>query len=249
MFIAIQYIRSIVFNIQMYIMIVIVGVGFLPWALINRRGGFAAVHFYSAWVRWTASWMVGLKTEIRGTPPKGQVIVASKHQSFLDVLLITAAVTHPKFIMKDSLRWVPIIGWYGAILDCVPVKRGRRGEAIKKMMSDIKDGKAQGGQLCIYPQGTRVAPGDKQPYKVGTAVIYMETGQPCVPVATNVGVFWPRMGVLRKPGVGVVDFLEPIEPGLSKDDFLNELETRIEARSNQLMAEAGYIMHESHQNS
>ena len=96
------------------------------------------------------------------------------------------------------------------------------------------------GQLIIYSQGTRVAPGAKLPYKVGTAVLYEKTGQTAVPVATNVGVFWPRTGIYRKPGVAVVEFMDPIEPGLSKEDFMEVLETRVEARSNALMREAGF---------
>ncbi len=240
---AIQWVRSFVFFVQMYVVLLIVGVGFLPWALIDRRGGYACVHFYCGWVRWTASWMVGLKTEVRGTPPQNEVIVAGKHQSFLDVLMISSVIPRPKFIMKDSLRWTPVLGWYGAILACVPVKRGRRAEAIRKMMEDLEKGNSVRGQLCIYPQGTRVAPGDYVPYKVGAAVLYRETGQSCVPVAANVGVFWPKYGIFRKPGLAVVDFLDPIEPGLNKDEFLETLENVIETRSNELMREAGFNVH------
>ena len=92
----------------------------------------------------------------------------------------------------------------------------------------------------IYPQGTRVAPGAKKPYKVGTAVLYEGLGFPCVPVATNAGVFWPRTGVMRKPGLAIVDFLDPIEPGVGRDDFLARLEDVIETRSNELMLEVGF---------
>ncbi len=246
---AIQWIRSLVFNSQMYIMMAIVGVGFLPWALIDRRGGYACVHFYIWWVRWTASWMVGLKTEIRGSAPTGEVLVAGKHQSFLDVMLIAGAVPHPKFIMKQELRFVPIVGWYGAILKCIPVKRGRRSEAIKKMMRDLEKGDHVKGQLCIYPQGTRVSPGEHLPYKVGTAVLYLETGMPCVPVATNVGVFWSKLGVYRKPGVAIVEFLDPIQPGLDKEEFLAVLEDKVETASDALLTEAGFIFDDTPKNS
>ncbi|MEY4304522.1 MAG: hypothetical protein RIT52_697, partial [Pseudomonadota bacterium] len=96
------------------------------------------------------------------------------------------------------------------------------------------------GQLIIYPQGTRVAPGVAKPYKVGTGLLYDQLGQPCVPVGTNVGVFWPKRGILRKPGVAVVEFLPRIEPGLPVPAFMAKLEQEVEASSNRLMAEAGF---------
>jgi 1-acyl-sn-glycerol-3-phosphate acyltransferase len=95
--------------------------------------------------------------------------------------------------------------------------------------------------LIIYPQGTRVAPGEKLPYKVGTAVLYTQLGQPCVPVGTNVGIFWQKRGIVRHPGLAVVDFLPSIAPGLSNDAFMAELERRVETSSNALMREAGFV--------
>ena len=88
--------------------------------------------------------------------------------------------------------------------------RGKRGAAIAKMKADVAAGAAEPGQLIIYPQGTRVAPGETLPYKVGTGLLYEQLGQPCYPVATNVGVFWPKRGILRKPGLAVVEFLPAI---------------------------------------
>jgi 1-acyl-sn-glycerol-3-phosphate acyltransferase len=107
------------------------------------------------------------------------------------------------------------------------------------MKADVARGTAEPGQLIIYPQGTRVAPGVTKPYKVGTGLLYDQLGQPCYPVATNVGVFWPKRGILRKPGLAVVEFLPPIAPGLKVQDFMARLETDVETHSNRLMAEAG----------
>ena len=134
----------------------------------------------------------------------------------------------------------PIIGMYAKRLGCIPVDRGKRGKAIAKMIADVDAGRIEPGQLIIYSQGTRVAPGAKMPYKVGTAVLYEQLGQACVPVATNVGVLWPKRGLLRKPGVAVVEFLPAIAPGTSKEAFMAELEQAVESRSDALMAEAGF---------
>jgi len=236
----IQWIRSLLFIIQMYVMMAIMAVVFLPWALVSPAGAHAACHSYSRWVFWTLRWMVGLKTEVRGTPPTGEVLVAAKHQSFLDIMMIYNAMPAGKFIMKRILMFSPILGQYALRIGCVPVHRGKRGAAITKMLADVKNGKQQGGQLIIFPQGTRVAPGAERPYKVGTFALYEQMQQPCVPVAANVGVFWPRHGVLRKPGLAVVEFLPPIEPGLDRETFLARLENDVETASNRLMEEAGF---------
>jgi 1-acyl-sn-glycerol-3-phosphate acyltransferase len=184
--------------------------------------------------------MVGIRTEWRGTPPDGEVIVAAKHQSFLDIMMIFTALPNAKFIMKREILWTPVIGLYAWRLDCVAVNRGKRGAAIEKMLADVEKGAAEAGQLIIYPQGTRVPPGEVRPYKVGTALIYEQTGQTCVPVATNVGLFWPKKGIMRKPGNAVVSFLPPIEPGLTTEDFLARLETEVETASDALMREGGF---------
>ena len=107
----IQWLRSLFFVGQMYAMMPILAVFCTPWAIVDRRGAFAGVHAYTRWVRWTAGWMVGLKTEIRGEAPQGEVLIASKHQSFLDIIMIVSVVPRPKFIMKKQLKWAPILGW------------------------------------------------------------------------------------------------------------------------------------------
>ncbi len=240
----IQWLRSLVFVAQMYLMMALMAVFFTPWAIVDRRGAFAGVHTYCRWVRWTASWMVGLRTEVRGRVPEGEVLVASKHQSFLDIIIIVSVLPRPKFIMKNQLKWAPILGWYALRIGCVPVDRGRRMQAIEQMMAGVRAGVQEPGQLIIYPQGTRVAPGMARPYKIGTAILYEQTGQPCVPAATNVGVFWPRTGIHRKPGLAVVEFLDPIAPGMASEPFMQELERRIETASDRLMAEAEFHAHD-----
>ena len=237
---AIQWVRSLIFNMLVYVGMLVVSIIFLIPAIISRRGAMAACHSFCWWVKWSAGWMIGLKCEVRGTPPTDEVLIAAKHQSFLDVIMIYDAVPAGKYIMKHILMYAPMLGQYGLRIGCIPVKRGKRGAAIKKMVADVAAGRAMPGQLIIYSQGTRIAPGVKAPYKVGTGVLYKELGQDCVPVACNVGVFWPKKGVYRKPGVAVVEFLPRIPAGLPQKDFMRVLETSVERRSNELMAEAGF---------
>jgi 1-acyl-sn-glycerol-3-phosphate acyltransferase len=236
----IQWLRSLLFVGQMYAMMLVFAIFFTPWAIFDQRGAFAGVHTYTRWVRWTAAWMVGLRTEVRGPVPRDEVLIAAKHQSFLDIIMIVSVVPRPKFIMKQSLKWAPILGWYALRIGCVPVDRGKRAEAIRQMVAGVKAGTQEPGQLIIYPQGTRVAPGVQKSYKIGTAILYEETGQPVVPAATNVGVFWPRTGIYRKPGLAVVEFLPRIDPGLGQRAFMERLEREVETASDRLMGEAGF---------
>lgn len=238
--ILIQWLRSLIYVVQIYTMMLVLGILFAPFAIVSKSGAKLACKVYCAWVLWTARWMVGIKTEVRGSVPTDEVVVASKHQSFLDILVLFGRMPWPKFIMKRELMWTPVIGLYAKRLGCVPVNRGRGGAAIAKMVQDVAREFAEPGQLVIYPQGTRVAPGDFKPYKIGAAVLYDQLKQPCIPVATNVGLFWPRKGILRKPGTAVVEFLDPIPAGLPKDEFMKILEERVESRSNALMKEAGF---------
>lgn len=233
-----QWIRSILFVTFATLFMPVVGLLYAPWAMFSKRGAYAGCKAYAGGTMWVAKWLIGLRCEVRGTPPSGEALVAAKHQSFLDILMIFYALPSAKFIMKREIHWMPVIGQYTKRMQMVAVDRGKRGKAIAKMLADVEAGKAEPGQLVIYSQGTRVAPGVNVPYKKGTAALYEQMGQICVPVATNAGVFWPRRGLYRRPGVAVVEFLEPIQPGLHRDDFMALLQQRVEARSNELLDEA-----------
>ena len=232
--------RSLVFIVQMYLAMAVIAVVFAPWALLSAAGARAACKTFCRWVIFTLRILCGLRCEVRGTPPTTEAVIAAKHQSFLDIILILNAVPAGKFIMKRELIYAPFLGQYALRIGCVPVNRGKRGAAIAQMKANVAKGAAEPGQLIIYPQGTRVAPGTSMPYKVGTGIIYEQLAQPCHPVATNVGVFWPKRGILRHPGLAVVEFLPPIAPGLPVPAFMATLETAVEAASNRLMAEAGF---------
>ena len=233
-------VRGALFLLVIYAAMPLVGLSYAPWALWSRDGAVAACHAWCRIVRWAARAIAGIETEVRGTPPTGEVLVAAKHQSFLDIILIYGAIPRGKFIMKRELVWAPVLGQFALRIGCVPVDRGRRGQAIRKMLAEVAAGRADPGQLIIYPQGTRLAPGVRAPYKSGTAALYSELGQPCVPVACNVGLFWPRKGIALRPGRAVVEFLPPIPPGLPSAEFLQRLEGEVEPASDRLMAEAGF---------
>ena len=236
-----QWPMSILFVVQMYLAMLVLAIVFTPFAIFSRNAAYRAMFSYCRWVRFTARWMVGLRSEIRGEVPTFEAVVAAKHQSFFDILMIFGALPRPKFIMKRELIYAPILGQYALKIGCIPVDRGKRGQAIAQMKADVAAGAADPGQIIIYPQGTRVAPGAYRPYKVGTGLLYEQLEQPCVPAATNVGLFWPKRSWLRKPGLAVVEFLPPIPPGMPIAGFMAALESAVETASNRLMAEAGFV--------
>lgn len=235
-----QWLLSLIFVVQMYLMMAVFGILYLPYAIVNKRGAVAATKAYAHYVRWSARIIVGLKSELRGEIPQGQVVIAAKHQSFFDIIILYSELPRPRFIMKKELVYTPFLGWYALRVGCVPVDRGKRGAAISKLKSDVAAGAAEPGQLVIYPQGTRVAPGAHLPYKVGVGLIYDQLDCPCIPAATNVGVFWPKRGILRKRGTTVVELLPAIPPGLSVPQVMHRIEAEVEAGSDRLMAEAGF---------
>ena len=237
---AFHWLRSLLFTTQMYLAMIVLALVFALPALVWRGASFFWMQSFCRWTRFTAAILIGLRTEVRGEVPTGACIVASKHQAFLDSITLLSVLDAARFIMKKELTWIPVVGWHAVRMGCIPVDRGKRGKAISKMMADVKSGQAKPGQLIIYPQGTRVPPGETLPYKMGTALLYSQLGQDCIPVATNVGVFWPRKGLAYKPGLAVIEFLPAIKPGLSNAAFMAELESRIESASNRLMAEAGF---------
>ena len=109
--------------------------------------------------------------------------------------------------MKKEILITPIIGFWAKKIGCIPIDRGKKGAAIKEMITAVHESnKTRPGQLIIFPQGTRVAPNVRAPYKIGSGVLYSELEQDCHPVATNVGVLWPRRSILRKRGTAAVSY-------------------------------------------
>lgn len=234
-------IRSLVFDFLMYSTMLVYGILFAPLALWSIDGTYWVMKAYSKTVIWYLKVVCGLRVEYRGEAPTGNVIVCSKHMAFLDILMLMVALPRAKYIMKRELVYAPVIGFYALRIGSAPVARGKKGNAMRKMVAEMETSqKENGGQTVIYPQGSRVLPGVKRPYKVGAGVLYERLGVDCVPVATNVGVFWGRRSPYRKPGLAVIEFLPTLPAGLPMKEFLGQLEDVVETNSDRLMAEAGF---------
>ena len=158
---AVQWLLSLIFIIQMYAVMIVVCAICTPPALFWRGASYAWMQMFCKWTLYSAEKIIGLRTEVRGEIPKGATLIASKHQSFLDIIVLFSVLDAPRFIMKKQLVAIPIMGWHALRIGCIPVDRGKRGQAINKMMADVTSGQEKPGQLIIYPQGTRVAPGGR----------------------------------------------------------------------------------------
>lgn len=235
------FIRSLIFDFLMYATMLVYGILCAPLALWSVNGAYWAMKTYCRIVFWYLKVVCNLKVEFRGPVPEGEVVVCAKHMSFLDVMMLMEHLPRAKFIMKRELVFAPVVGLYALRIGSAAVARGKKGSAVKKMVSDLDKGRKKDvGQTVIYPQGTRVLPGASKPYKVGAGVLYERFGLDCVPAATNTGVFWARRSPYRKPGVAIMEFMPTIKAGQEIKPFLAELEEVVEANSNRLMAEAGF---------
>jgi len=218
------------------------------YALMGAMGliGAPVVLWRASWTRaWNRAYIdaafalarliVGLRVEIRGPVPSDDILIAAKHQSLLDVLALYRALPEARFVMKRELLWAPIFGLYARRTGAIAIDRSAGSAAIRQMIAAFRDA---GGQVVIYPQGTRVPPGAAAPYRRGAVSLYAALGRPMALAATNGGHFWPRRGVLRHPGTAVIEFLDPLPPGLPEPEAARLIESRIEAASARLSAEA-----------
>ena len=227
-------IRSLIFSFAMYAVMLVMGIaGAIP-ALVSRDWAYWFMSRYCHVVFWLMRNFIGLKLDVRGEIPQGECIVAAKHQSFLDIIILMGTLPRPKFVMKKSVKWTPIVGFYAMQIGCAPVDRQKQG-AMGEMLENVAEERDDPGQIVIYPQGTRVAPGVVARYKRGAAALYQNFDLPCVPAATNAGVFWGRNSVLRRSGTVVMEFLPTIPVGLDPAEFLTRLEAEIEPASTRLL--------------
>jgi 1-acyl-sn-glycerol-3-phosphate acyltransferase len=232
--------RSIVFNALFYVNTVVWLFAALPTFFMPYR---AILEVAKAWGRVNLVLLraiAGIGYEIRGLDklPKGPLIVAAKHQSAWEVFALLPLFRSPTFIMKRELQWVPIFGWYTIKGRMVPVDRGAGAQALNRMAERARVELARDRQLIIFPEGTRRPVGAEPRYKYGVAHLYTAEGVPCVPIALNSGLFWPRRSLRMRPGTVLVEILDPIAPGLEQDEFFERLQQEIESATARLIAEA-----------
>ena len=178
----------------------------------------------------------GTRFEVRGPKPPDGVLIAVKHMSMWDTCAIYTLLDHPAIVLKRSLQFIPFYGWYLWRSGMIAIDRDGKASALRNMANAAKAELANGRSIVIFPEGTRKNPGAAPDYKPGVAGLYGQLGVPCVPVALNSGVFWTSF--LKYPGTLVLEFLEPIPPGLPRREFMPRLEAAIEGAAGRLVEEA-----------
>ena len=232
--------RSIIFNICFYILLAVLMISGLPTFVMGRR---AVQRWARLWARLSLVLLdriCRLKVEFRGLDnlPEGAVLLAPKHQSFLETFALMLVLDDFTFVYKRELVFTPLFGWYLWATGQVAIDRRKGGSALTQLVRAARGVFADRRQLLIFPEGTRRSIGAAPAYKAGVALVQANSKAICVPVALNSGVFWPRRRFRKYPGTIVIEFLEPIAPGLGKSMFMRVLEERIETATNHLVSEA-----------
>lgn len=232
------FLRSLIYNIAFYINLVIWILLGIPTFVMPRSGIITIAKNWGRTSIWLMRIICNTNVVYRGLeriPKGGPLLVAPKHQSAWETFALLQFFDEPLYILKRELLWLPFFGWYLAKAQMIGVDRSAGGRALIAMARRAREEVLRGRQLIIFPEGTRRPVGAPPDYKHGVSQIYVECGVACIPVALNAGLFWPRRSFLRYPGTIVVEFLDPIPPGLSRNEFTARVRSVIEEATDRLV--------------
>lgn len=234
------WLRSFLFNVGWYAGTTVIAIVGAPILLMPRRFVVAWSLFWIDFCLWWLRLTCRLTHRVRGLEnlPDGPVILACKHQSSWETLAFSRIFPRSATVLKRELVLIPVVGWAMARVGNIAVERGDAAKALRGLLKQAKQALAEGRNILIFPEGTRVAVGAEKPYQAGTAALYRQLGVPVVPVALNSGVFWGRRKFVKWPGVIDVEILPPIPPGLKRELFMETLRERIEGATDRLVAGA-----------
>lgn len=230
------FLRSTLFFFWFVLASVVIHILALPALVLPRAVTLWVADIWCAAVLWGLRIFAGLRIEIRGTIPPDGALVAAKHMSMLDTVVLFACLNQPRFVLKQELLRIPFWGWYVKNAGMIAIDREGRASALRKMALAVRAAITDDHAVVIFPEGTRKTPGAPTDYKPGVAGLYRQLSVACIPVALNSGLFW--QGFTKRRGTMIVEFLAPIPPGLKRRDFMAELETRIETATAALVAES-----------
>lgn len=233
------FIRSLLFNAGFYLSLLVHMALAIPSFFLPRQVLISLAKSWSHSMIWMLRVFCNIHVEFRGAEkiPKGPLLVAAKHQSAFETIALLPLFRQPLFILKRELTWIPLFGMFLLKAQMIPVNRGAGARTLSKMTELARERVRGDRQLIIFPEGTRRPVGAEPRYKFGVAQVYVDCGVRALPVALNSGLFWPRRTFMRYPGTIVVEFLDVIPPGLSRDEFLARASELIETATDRLVAE------------
>lgn len=244
------WLRSAAFAVAAIVWTVIAGVLFAPLLLLPRRVMQRAGALWCSGLLLLLRLTCGIHTRVVGAEnlPAGAAVIAAKHQSAWETLVFHQLLPDPVYILKRELLQVPLLGWNLWKCGNIPIDRAAGLSAIRAMLPRVAQALARGSQVIVFPEGTRVAPGEHRPYQPGIAALYARFAVPFIPVALNSGRLWGRRSFLKRPGVITIEILPPLPAGLERRQMLAELEQRIEQATARLPQAEGEEQNERTRN-
>lgn len=227
-------VRSLLYALVFYtgsVLYVLSGIAVLP---LGKGAVRRVADAWTAFNRFCARFLLGIRTRIEGEVPSGAVIVASKHQSMFETTEMQLILDTPATVMKSELGRIPLWGRLTRAYGIIPVDRDGGGAALRKLLRAAGEAVAEGRPIVIFPEGTRVTPGERPPLEPGFAGLYRALNLPVVPVALDSGRIWPRQRFVKRPGIVTMRFGAPIPPGLPR----KEAEARVHEAINALESPA-----------
>ena len=223
--------RSLLFNFFLYAGIILVFLIAIPALFMPTKITLLFGKFLGHYVVSIVRIFLGTKVEFKGIekiPKDEKYFVASAHQSMFETFALQSVLDYPVFILKKELLKIPLFGQYLKKIKSIEIIRDTTTKENLNFFDKVaKIVKNENRPLLIFPQGTRVKVEDRVPFKKGVGRIYEALNISCVPIALNSGKVWPKNGITKYPGKITVSFLEPIKPGLNKEEFIKNLEMKI----------------------
>lgn len=209
--------RSALFMLLFYGGTILYVFAAFPIALFGRRALRRHVRRWALFHRFAAAHVLGIRTCVEGERPQGAVLVAAKHQSMFETLEVVLLLDEPAVVMKQQLADIPLFGRVTLRYGCIPVDREGGAAALRRMMRAAGEAIAAGRPIVIFPEGTRVSPGEQPELQPGFAGLYRALKLPVVPLALDSGRVWPRRSFVKRPGIVTMRFGAPIPPGLKRE--------------------------------
>jgi 1-acyl-sn-glycerol-3-phosphate acyltransferase len=231
--------RSLVFNILFWSLSAVFALvcylaAWLPW----RRPLMSILIVYGTTTRLCMRWVAGIAVEVRGQPPRGEaVIIAAKHQAYADGPLMLALTGDINFVIGNGIEKFPLVDRIVKRAGATMVNAQGQTRAQGALQESIRRSLDDHRPILIYPEGGMSAVGVTRRYRKGVHMLYAELDRTVIPVATNLGLRWPEEEWEKYPGPAVIEFLEPIPPGLPREIFMQRLQDAIETRSRELEVE------------
>ncbi|MDT3705609.1 MAG: lysophospholipid acyltransferase family protein [Thiobacillus sp.] len=226
-----NFVRSLIFAVMQTALTIFFSLVALASFPFSAHARYRLITGYNRTVIWLARWVLGIRYVVEGREhlPKQPAIVLAKHQSAWETVAFLFLFPPVSPVIKQELLKVPFFGWAFRMLSPIAIDRSSGREALKQIVAQGQDKLAQGFWVLVFPEGTRVSPGEKGRYGIGGSWLAAESGAPIVPVAHNAGEVWPKNAFIKRPGTVTVRIGPAIEPtGRSAADLTRAVEAWIE---------------------